>query len=98
VLLRAVAAAGTGPQHSIGSSSYLRGQLPSSQLFASTHTKNNSIDIKMKKKRSVRHKDVLRNVLLDDLPPFHPGYSCGVTLCIEIQTQRHRDLLPTLIF
>ena len=52
----------------------------------------------MKKKRSVRHKDVLRNVLLDDLPPFHPGYSRGVTLCIEIQTQRHRDLLPTLIF
>ena len=46
----------------------------------------------------VRHTDVLRNVLLDDLPPFHPGFSCGVTLCIEIQTQRHRDLLPTLIF
>ena len=41
----------------------------------------------MKKRRSVRHKDVLRNVLLDGLPPFHPGFSWGVTLCIEIQTQ-----------
>jgi len=60
--------------------------------------KSNSIDIKMKKKRIVRHKDVLRNVLLDNLLPFYPGWSCGVTLCIEIQTQRHRDLLSTLIF
>ena len=52
----------------------------------------------MKKKRIVRHKDVLRNVLLDNLLPFYPGCSCGVTLCIEIQTQRHRDLLSTIIF
>ena len=43
--------------------------------------------IKSRIKIDVRHTDVLRNVLLDDLPPFHPGYSCGVTLCIEIQTQ-----------
>ena len=40
MLLRAVTAAGTGPQHSIGSSfSYLSGHLPSSQLFAPTYTK-----------------------------------------------------------
>ena len=52
----------------------------------------------MKKKRSVWHIDVLMNVLLDDLLPFYPGFSWGVTLCIEVQTQRHGDLPLTLIF
>jgi len=64
--------------------------LPSTQcLRTNIHILLQKIEnmIKSRIKMDARHTDVLRNVLLDDLPPFHPGFSCGVTLCIEIQTQ-----------
>jgi len=61
--------------HLAGNSRTTCGHLPSSQLFTSTYTQSNSIDIKMKKKESVRRKDVLRNVSFGGLLPFDPGCS-----------------------
>ena len=54
--------------------------------FHSTYTNNNSFDIKMKKKKSGWHTDVL-GIVVVTLPPFDPGSSRGATQCIEIQTQ-----------
>ena len=58
----------------------------SSHLSTSTYTNNNSFDIKMKKKKSGWHTDVL-GIVVVTLPPFDPGSSRGATQCIEIQTQ-----------
>ena len=62
-------------------------------LFSSATFHNKTIVclIANQNMEDVRHKDVLRNVLLDGLPPFHPGFSCGVTLCIGSQTHRETE-------
>ena len=58
-------------------------------LFSSATFHNKTIVclIANQNMEDVRHKDVLRNVLLDDLLPSYPGCSCGVTLCNGTQTQ-----------
>merc|ERR1712080_401569 len=58
----------------------------SSHLSTSTYTNNNSFDIKMKKKKSGWHTDIL-GIVVVTLPPFDPGSSRGATQCIETQTQ-----------
>ena len=70
----------------------------SSHLFNSTYTNNNSFDIKMKKKKSGWHTDVL-GIVVVTLPPFDPGSSRGATQCIEIQTQeKQRSPLSANLF
>ena len=62
------------------------GLLPPSPL-PTQHPHKTIICLQTKILADVRHKDVLRNVLLDDLLPSYPGCSCGVTLCNGTQTQ-----------
>ena len=98
---RILAGAGLGrawPSHLAGNSSTTYGQ---HNLLTSHHQhphKTIVLIYQNEEKEACGTQTCWMNVSFGDLLPFDPGSSCGVTLCIEIQTQRNRDLLPTLFF
>jgi len=64
----------------------------SSHLFNSTYTNNNSFDIKMKKKKSGWHTDVLEDSTVVRAPSFRPGLllRCDAVHWIPDTTKKQR--------